>query len=94
MLTMLATALLGGQVFADVTGTGIQGATEISDTKYYGKHTTDSSTATGGNVTVKEEATGEVPVKAVVYGGYADKADVSNNTVNHAGRNCRVHLRR
>lgn len=82
---MLAAALMGEQVFADVTGTGIQGATEISDTKYYGKHTTDSSTATGGNVTVKEEATGEVPASAVVYGGCADKADVSNNTVTMQG---------
>lgn len=86
MLTMLATALLGGQVFAaDPTGTGIDGTTEISETNYYGKHTTDSSTATGGNVTVKEETTGEVPASAVVYGGCADKADVSNNTVTMQG---------
>lgn len=87
MLTMLATALLGGQVFADdPTGTGIEGDVEVDGTKYYGRHTTtESSPATGGNVTVKEEALGEVPVKAVVYGGCADKADVSNNTVTMQG---------
>lgn len=86
MLTMLATALLGGQVFAaEPTGTDIQGTTEISETKYYGLHTDDSRTATGGNVTVKKDDSGEVPASAVVYGGCADEAAASNNTVTMQG---------
>lgn len=84
MLTMLATALLGGQVFADVTGTGIQGATEGSASTYYGTHTT-SEIATGGKVTIKTDNQGTVPNNATVYGGRADAAEASNNTVTMQG---------
>ncbi len=83
MLTMLATALLGGQVFAEPTGTTIEGGVKIDD-NYYGAYSKTES-VTGGNVTVKEEATGEVPVKAVVYGGCSDEAAASNNTVTMQG---------
>lgn len=82
-LAMLAAALMGGQVFAEPTGTTIEGGVKIDD-KYYGAYSKTES-VTGGNVTVKEEATGEVPVKAVVYGGCSDEAAASNNTVTMQG---------
>lgn len=86
MLTMLATALLGGQVFAEVTETDIEGYDESvsSGSNYYGKYSKTES-ATGGDVTVKKEPTGEVPNDAYVYGGRAEAADASNNMVTMQG---------
>lgn len=84
---MFAAALLGGQVFAEPTGTAVEGYDESvsSSTNYYGKYTNDSSTATGGNVTVKAEPTGQVPTAALIYGGQANAGGASNNKVTMQG---------
>ena len=84
MLTMLATALLGGQVFADVTETAVDNCEKTVDRYYYGKYS-DSESVSGGNVTVKKEPTGEVPTNAFVYGGRTEAADASNNMVTMQG---------
>lgn len=84
MLTMLATALLGGQVFAEVTETAVDNYEKTEDRYYYGKYS-DSESVSGGNVTVKKETTGEVPNDAHVIGGRAKAGEVSNNMVTMQG---------
>lgn len=86
MLTMLAAALLGGQVFAaDPTGTAIDGAAEVSNSKYYGAYATGENVATGGKVTIKKDPSGQVPDTAEVYGGRSENAGAFNNTVIMSG---------
>ncbi len=82
-MTMLAAALMGGQVFADATGTTVEGYTKQDEPYegypyYYGKYS-DSDSVTGGNVIIKADAKGEVSNKATVHGGYSNgnNADVS-----------------
>lgn len=85
-LAMLAAALMGGQVFADVTGTTIEGATYTSGTQYFGAYSITES-VTGGNVTIKADDTGVAPVNASVYGGrsVSETGSASNNTVVMSG---------
>ncbi len=85
-LSMLAAALLGGQVFAAPTGTAVEGYdTEHSTTdKYYGTYS-DTESATGGNVTIKADEQGDVPNNASVYGGCSTVADASGNTLTMQG---------
>ena len=86
MLTMLATALMGGQVFAEVTGTGIEGYDKSvsSGSDYYGKYS-ETESVSGGNVTVKKETTGQVPNDAQVIGGRSKAGEASNNMVTMQG---------
>ncbi len=83
-LAMLTAALLGGQVFAEVTGTAVDNCGKVDGTIYYGTYS-DAGSATGGNVTIKADEQGDVPNSATVYGGYSEVADACNNTVVMSG---------
>lgn len=88
-LAMLAAALMGGQVFAAVVPTTIEGGDQ-EGIYYYGKHTSDSSDATGGDVTIKENPNGSDHNRTYVYGGYAEGfidcgAATSNKVSMHSG---------
>ncbi len=87
-ITMLAAALLGGQVFAEFTGTTIEGYEGVDYDYYFGKYSATGSVS-GGDVTIKADPNGEVPYSAKVYGGYTNGMDTgdsaSNNKVTMTG---------
>ncbi len=84
-ITMLAAALMGGQVFAeDAIPTAVEGYTYKSGYNYMGVRNT-SGDASGGNVTVSYSETGSDYSKAKVYGGYSTTAAASNNIVTMTG---------
>ena len=80
--TMLAAALVGGQVFADFIPTAVEGATQ-SGISYYGKRN-NSGEAKDANVTVSYSETGSDLSRASVYGGYAS-TEASNNKITMTG---------
>lgn len=82
-LSILAAALLGGQVFAaDAILTEVKGATQ-SGNSYYGKKN-NSGEAKDANVTVSYSETGSDLSRASVYGGYAS-TEASNNKITMTG---------
>ncbi|MDO4818417.1 MAG: PEP-CTERM sorting domain-containing protein [Akkermansia sp.] len=82
-ITMLAAALVGGQVFAaDAIPTAVEGATQ-SGNSYYGKRNA-SGEAKDANVTVSASETGSDMSRANVYGGYAS-TEASNNKITMTG---------
>ncbi len=85
-ITMLAAALLGGQVFAEVTGTAVEGCEQTSGNQYCGRNS-ETDSVTGGNVTIKADNKGEVPNNAQVYGGRSNAkgGNASSNTVVMSG---------
>ncbi len=84
-LSILAAALMGGQVFAEPTETAVEGYEKVQGSNYYGKYSEDGD-ATGGKVTIKADPLGEVPNNATVYGGWSKNRNHSdNNTVVMSG---------
>lgn len=81
-LSILAAALLGGQVFADFIPTEVKGATR-SGNSYYGERN-NSGEAKDANVTVSASETGEDLSRVNVYGGSASTA-ASNNKITMTG---------
>ena len=82
-ISMLAAALVGGQVFAaDAILTKVEGATRISNS-YYGVRNT-SGEANGANVTVSASETGDDLNRVNVYGGNAS-TEASNNKITMTG---------
>ena len=82
--TMLAAALVGGQVFAaDAILTEVKGCEEQSGNSYYGKRN-NSGEANGANVTVSASETGTDLSMKTVYGGSAGTA-AANNKVTMTG---------
>ena len=81
-ITMLAAALVGGQVFADFIPTAVEGATKTSN-NYYGKRN-PSGEAKDANVTVSASEPGSDLSNANVYGGSASTA-ASNNKITMNG---------
>ena len=81
--TLLAAALVGGQVFAaDAIPTAVEGATKTSN-NYYGERN-NSGEANNAKVTVSASATGSDLSNANVYGGSASTA-ASNNKITMTG---------
>ena len=84
-ITLLAAALVGGQAFAEVTGTTIEEwEHEELMMLYYGKFATDESVS-GGDVIIKADPEGVAPVVAGVWGGYAGTGSAIGNTVTMTG---------
>lgn len=82
--TILAAALVGGQVFAaDAIPTKVEGYNEHSSFNYYGKRN-NSGEAKDANVTVSASETGEDLSRANVYGGSAS-TEASNNKITMTG---------
>ena len=82
--TMLAAALVGGQVFAaDAIPTEVGGYNDHSGNNYYGKKN-NSGEANGANVTVSYSETGSDLNRANVYGGSAS-TEASNNKITMTG---------
>lgn len=82
--TMLAAALVGGQVFAaDAIPTKVEGYNDHSGFNYYGKRN-NSGEAKDANVTVSYSETGSDLNRANVYGGSAS-TEASNNKITMTG---------
>ena len=83
-LSILAAALMGGQVLADAIPTTVEGYKVVENTNYYGVKKGDGEgDASGGNVTVSASATGSDLSQAFVYGGYGSTA--TSNIVTMTG---------
>ncbi len=84
-VTMLAAALMGGQVYA----TGLSGITHQSSgavpPTYYGQFT-EQADVTGGDVTVSADAgVIEVPSEVCVIGGYTREGSAYENSITMSG---------
>ena len=84
-LSILAAALMGGQVFAaEAIPTAVKGYTDLIFSSYYGVYN-QSGDASGGNVIVSYSETGTDLSKASVYGGNSMPAAASSNKVTMTG---------
>ena len=83
-LSILAAALMGGQVFAAAIPTAVEGYTYLISSSYYGVYN-QSGDASGGNVIVSYSETGTDLSKASVYGGYSMPAAASSNKATMTG---------
>lgn len=86
-LSILAAALLGGQVFAvEVIPTKLDGATDTGANTYSGKKVTGSGVeAKETNVTIYADNAGNDCASITVYGGWSTKGAANNNTVTMTG---------
>ena len=85
-ITMLAAALVGGQVFADYIPT-ITNADKVNDGFYVGEYS-QTEDVSGANVTINEvQEGGEDFSRIGVYGGYTigEQAAASNNKITMTG---------
>lgn len=85
-ITMLAAALVGGQVFADYIPT-ITNAGKVNDGFYVGEYS-QTEDVSGANVTINEvQEGGEDFSRIGVYGGYTigEQAAASNNKITMTG---------
>ena len=81
-LSILAAALMGGQVFAaDPIPTALEGCKAGENNYYYGAYKDDGSDASGGNVSVSASATGSDFSHAFVEGGRSTQGGASNNKI-------------
>ncbi len=85
-LSILAAALMGGQVFAaDPIPTALEGCKAGENNYYYGAYKDDGSDASGGNVSVSASATGSDFSHAFVEGGRSTQGGASNNKITMTG---------
>ena len=81
---MIAAALMGGQVFADVIPTTTD-ATKVGGWEYAGQYSTTADVS-GANVTINEEEDGgEDFSENIVYGGLSKKGSADGNAVTMTG---------
>lgn len=78
-VTMLAAALMGGQVFAAIP-TQIEGVTKSEDDQLYGVYR-ESGDATGGVVRIYADDAGTDYSNYRIYGGYSSNGAASGNKI-------------
>lgn len=81
-VTMLAAALLGGQVFADAVLTKVEGYSEQISDKYIG---VDGSQSSGGEVFVSYSADGSDMSSVTVMGGKGSESTTGNTVIMTGG---------
>ncbi len=85
-LSILAAALMGGQVFADAIPTALEGCKVVENNFYYGVKKGDGEgDASGGNVSVSASATGSDLSSAAVRGGDSSQGGAFDNKVTMTG---------